>query len=713
MFATGIVKPGLRILSGIEKNYEENFVAKLATREKQIQQHYRPVISVHKWFARRPGSLFRSLVLAEFANGRVSATYFKPHEIDGVCLDPFMGGGTPVVEAARVGMSVIGYDTNPMARWIVERELEEVDPDELAQVGEAIAAEVEKTTRGLYVTDCPRCGDTAPVRYYIWIRHHRCAACSRETALLSDTMIVSTKLKRHPREVHVCPACLAVSEHRPGKRPERCRACRARYDAQLVPSGSMQMCECGTPFKIPPHDTVEEPCQKLVAVEYNCRTCSTRRNATAHIYKQADERDRARYREAEQRRARLDSPYWPNELIPDGHETRRLLNWGYLTWRDLFNARQLYGLALLAARINDEPNGAIKRALQTVFSDTLRYQNMLCRYDRQGLKPSDVFSLHSFPVPRVICEVALVGAPAAGSGGFRHGLAKYIRAKHWCQAPTERKDNRRIATAPEKVASVLRRQAAHLRGREAFLKRGSLAHAELAPESVDLVLTDPPYFKNVQYAELIDFCYVWLRRLAPTAFFRLRSAKTADDAVGADRGAAVDIVEFTRRLSGVFVAAARALKADGAFCFTYHHNEIAAYVPLIVGALDAGLVPTAVFACPSEMRSSTHIYERNAATIDTLFVLRKRGAGVAAHKVADVGEEVARHVAAMRRAGLDVADADRDCLRSGQLTARAMIELASSWLPAEPLEERFARAQAALIKSPAKARRAVPLPARV
>lgn len=50
----------------IEKDFDVPFVAQLAQQEKQIQQHYRPVIGVHKWFARRPGTLFRALLLAEF-----------------------------------------------------------------------------------------------------------------------------------------------------------------------------------------------------------------------------------------------------------------------------------------------------------------------------------------------------------------------------------------------------------------------------------------------------------------------------------------------------------------------------------------------------------------------------------------------------------------------------------------------------------------------
>ena len=49
----------------IERDFDVPFVADLALREKQIQQNYRPIMAVHKWFARRPGTLFRALLLSE------------------------------------------------------------------------------------------------------------------------------------------------------------------------------------------------------------------------------------------------------------------------------------------------------------------------------------------------------------------------------------------------------------------------------------------------------------------------------------------------------------------------------------------------------------------------------------------------------------------------------------------------------------------------
>jgi adenine-specific DNA methylase len=94
----------------IERSFDISFVADLALREKQIQQNYRPIIAVHKWFARRPGTLFRSLLLAEFANAPLRETFYRGHCLKHVSvLDPFMGGGTTLIEANRLGCAVTGF----------------------------------------------------------------------------------------------------------------------------------------------------------------------------------------------------------------------------------------------------------------------------------------------------------------------------------------------------------------------------------------------------------------------------------------------------------------------------------------------------------------------------------------------------------------------------------------------------------------------------
>ncbi len=56
---------------------------------------------------------------------------------------------------------------------------------------------------------------------------------------------------------------------------------------------------------------------------------------------------------------------------------------------------------------------------------------------------------------------------------------------------------------------------------------------EIEPSSLDAVLTDPPYFGNVQYAELMDFCYVWLRKLrAKTNLFQSPSTRNSKELTG-------------------------------------------------------------------------------------------------------------------------------------------------------------------------------------
>ena len=67
----------------IEANFDIPLVAAMALKEKQIQQNYRPIIAVHKWFARRPGTLFRGLVLAEFGDRPISETFFRANDFAG------------------------------------------------------------------------------------------------------------------------------------------------------------------------------------------------------------------------------------------------------------------------------------------------------------------------------------------------------------------------------------------------------------------------------------------------------------------------------------------------------------------------------------------------------------------------------------------------------------------------------------------------------
>ena len=173
----------------IEARFDIPFVAAIALREKQIQQNYRPIIAVHKWFARRPGSLFRALTLAEFGEAPLADLYFTGNDFPGrKVADPFMGGGTPLIEANRVGCDVTGFDINPMAAWIVREEIQHLDITAYQTEATHLLAELQRDVEQLYLTDCPHYGDPdVPVKYFLWVKLIDCRACGKEVDLFLVT----------------------------------------------------------------------------------------------------------------------------------------------------------------------------------------------------------------------------------------------------------------------------------------------------------------------------------------------------------------------------------------------------------------------------------------------------------------------------------------------------------------------------------------------
>ncbi|UCC61762.1 MAG: DUF1156 domain-containing protein [Anaerolineae bacterium] len=122
-----------RQMSQIEQRFPLDQLNALARLESYNKHYYRPVNYVHKWWARRLGSVFRTILLSTFADDEqdVWKLYYEGTDLDKVVLDPFMGGGTTVTEALRLGCKVIGLDLNPVAWWIVQQAVSPVTPEAL------------------------------------------------------------------------------------------------------------------------------------------------------------------------------------------------------------------------------------------------------------------------------------------------------------------------------------------------------------------------------------------------------------------------------------------------------------------------------------------------------------------------------------------------------------------------------------------------------
>jgi len=113
--------------------------------------------------------------------------FYKDHTNDldtngKVILDPFMGGGTTVIEALRLGCKVIGIDLNPVAWFIVKTTVEPVGLDELREALKRLANRKTSSGRTVreellshYKTECPACGNPdADIIYVFWVRSAIC-----------------------------------------------------------------------------------------------------------------------------------------------------------------------------------------------------------------------------------------------------------------------------------------------------------------------------------------------------------------------------------------------------------------------------------------------------------------------------------------------------------------------------------------------------------
>jgi adenine-specific DNA methylase len=689
--------------SMIEKLFDVPFVADMALREKQIQQNYRPPIAVHKWFARRPGTLFRGLVLSEFVDKPLRESFYESNDLSGRCIaDPFMGGGTPLMEANRVGCDVIGFDINPMAYWIVRQEIEHLDLSEYRDTAKRLRSDLEAKVGHLYRTRCLLCGRTdAHVKYFLWVKTATCGACGTDVRLFPGYLVAEDR--RHPKNVFLCPRCDHLTEITDRKAPGCCGNCGAplRLDGPAG-RGSCPCPSCATPVRFP-NAAKGPPRHVLFAMEYHCPSCLL--SHSGRFFKAPDEADRKIVVEAEATWSRLTPCFVPDVEIPSGDETDRLHRWGYRRYGEMFSTRQLLGLEESCRLISRVRNTRVRNALATNLSDLLRYQNMLCRYDTMALKSLDIFSVHGFPVGLIQCESNLLGIPrgegegSVGSGGWFNITEKFAKAKAYCDQPFEfrhngmRKD--RVDIPSEWIGDEQngRRQK---NCRTVKIVCADAAQASIPAASLDAVFTDPPYFGNVQYAELMDFCYVWLRRLvgdtSDNTAFDLPSTRNAGELTGnANMGRGIE--HFTDGISAVFQRMAVALKPGRPLAFTYHHNDIAAYYPLAVGILDSKLTCSASIPCPAEMGASIHISGTASSIIDTVFVCRSTGSvprTLISLLPVDIARMVRDDLERLTRGGVKPTAGDIRCVCYGHIIRLAVWYLRASWKIGDPLEKRLA-----------------------
>ena len=151
-------------LKPIEIDFPIEQLNEIAEREAHAKEKYRPILYIHKWWARRLGSVFRTIILYSLVDENTKVfdedigkwrkiskeelenpwnLYLKDVDFGGkIVLDPMMGGGTTVVEALRTGCKVVAQDLNPVAWFLVKKIVEPVDINELKEAIKGVESTV-------------------------------------------------------------------------------------------------------------------------------------------------------------------------------------------------------------------------------------------------------------------------------------------------------------------------------------------------------------------------------------------------------------------------------------------------------------------------------------------------------------------------------------------------------------------------------------------
>jgi putative DNA methylase len=634
----------------VPDTFTEEIISKLAQEETGKRQYYRPVYSLHKWWARRPGAQFRSIILLA-ANPTVklfvsddgnrlaacsTSDYFQTHDLkDVVILDPFMGGGTTLAEANRLGAKVVGCDINPVSFWIVRETLKPMDLERLDSYFNQLEQDVGERIRSLYRTDCVYCrAAQGEGLYAFWVRCVNCPHCGESVPLFKRTLLNKGLSRNRPLSrtnpaTVFCPRCYALNEWH-GERSCTCSQCAFTFDPQ---AGTYNQGYYTCPYcdkdrisliqTLKPGRRLQE---KLIAIEYWCPRCGSR------LYKSPDANDLAKIECIEGTfRDLKEHLVFPRQPILEGSSSVRWRQHNYRHYYEVFNARQLLAFDYLIEAILAIPEDEYRNAFITVFSNSLEYNNMMTPYNYPHRKLHHLFNYHAMPLTTTPVENAVWGFSDGGAGTFVNCYRRYVRAKQYCQRPFDKfKDSRgsikTVYAKTEKIAANLVSSFEELNRtrRGALLLCGDSSRLPAIPDkSVDFVITDPPYFDNIHYSELSNFFYVWLARLIEHPYFTAETVPTEQEAIvneGMDKGEE----GYRQLLASVFRECKRVLKDGGQLIFTFHHSKWRAWWTILSAVAESGFRVVDSFPVMSEYKVNPHIRKKQALDMDLVLVCRKR-----------------------------------------------------------------------------------------
>lgn len=422
-----------------------------------------------------------------------------------VILDPFAGGGAIPLEAERLGLSAVASDLNPVA-VLINKALAEIPPRyrDRPPVFPGAAAEQIRTWRGaeglaadvraygavigelaqdrlkdLYPKSTLPDGTTHNAIAWVWARSVVCPnpACGIETPLVRSWWLS----KKRGREVYIAPTVVGDTDHPSGVRVnfDVVAGRSSAADAGTMPGRQGAKCVSCDTVVTKEHIKAEGIAGRMGSLLLSTVVEAGRRR---HYLTPTAEQERAA-------RVAIPADVPEQELA---YDPRNLWTpqYGLTRFADLFTPRQLTLLVTLAdlvatvheRLVGDGAEGEYADAVATYLglcaSKMTLFHSSLSRWRSDADKTAPAFGRQAIAMVWDYAETM----PFAGAGGDWTGVV-------------------------DGAAKTL----------EGLRPTGSGQVIQSAAQSANfdnvVISTDPPYYDNINYSDLSDYFYVWLRRV--------------------------------------------------------------------------------------------------------------------------------------------------------------------------------------------------------
>jgi putative DNA methylase len=615
--------------------------------------------------------------------------------------DYMAGGGSIPFEMSRTGYgSVVAGDLNPVAYVIMKAGLEYP-----GRYGERLALDVERygklvlsQLRERVAQYYPKYAGVQPTNY-IWVKTFRCPECGYETPAIKQTIIDRVNnVALYPRVENdkVSLHIVKVSDAGNGK----LRVTEGPYRGEEFDGrGYVQrgVLECPLHRHTVGGDEVKRQYREAIAArEAEGFHGSHPAILAAAVFKGGEFAEPTPemvegYKQAERDLKERWNQYLEEDLIPielhEKGESDRVVEYGIYNYIRMFNARQLIAHAELVRLIREarvrvaddekrkgrspeeaeEYGNAIATYLTLALGKTLDYNSIITSWDIAQGSINHTFDTHAFAWTWDHAE-----------GDMMNDRTGYS----WC-----------IKNTLKALKGIVKRKPGLIN-----VTVGDAASPHLVPEgSFDVIITDPPYYGNVQYAEISDYFYVWFKRSLrdayPNAFNAVEAPKQEEAVANRVRhgGSKLADSSYEAKMTQIFTAMNQALVPDGAFVLWFAHKAGAAWSSTINALLNSGFTITALWGVRAEMERSLHITGKASLKTNILMVCRKREGGGgflqdALHKLEGTLEPRLEELESYGIAGPDfVMGAQAEALRiasqswplrdpEGKLTGQEMLE---------------------------------------